>query len=108
MIPETLKIGAKTFRVQQYPFLSDVEESGHCVKDRGLIRIEENQPEDEKQETLLHEILHCCCGFAGIEDGEKLTEEQFISRVSPILHTVLVENGYWNTDVTPKIAGGLE
>jgi len=40
-------------------------------------------------------LLHACCTFAGVQENEKLTEEQFVARLSPILHTVLKENGAW-------------
>jgi hypothetical protein len=92
MIPESIKIGAKTLQVRVQHYLSDDGELGNCLPNQGLIRIENLQPEDEKEETLLHEILHCCCSFAGIQDDEKLTEEELISRISPILYTVLKEN----------------
>jgi len=46
----------------------------------------------QSKTTLLHEIMHACCNFAGIEDDATMTEESFILHLSPILLTVLREN----------------
>ncbi len=92
MKPDTLKIGAKTYRIDYIDVLSPDEDCGHCHHPRQLIRIDSSLPESEQEETLLHEILHTCCTFVGIEG--KCTEEEFITRVSPILYTVLKENNH--------------
>lgn len=73
--------------------ISDVDEDGHCSPNRGIIRINNILPKTEQEETLLHEVLHGCCAFVGIDtEKEKLSEEEWITRISPILFTVLKEN----------------
>lgn len=96
-LPSTIKIGAKTYTIQLMPILSDEEELGHCHPTRQLIRIDSSLPETEQEETLLHEIIHACCNFTGMfteAKNEKLNEEEFATRLSPILYTVLKENAF--------------
>lgn len=39
---------------------------------------------DLERETFHHELLHACCFTAGIKDGQKFDEENWISRISPL------------------------
>jgi hypothetical protein len=39
----------------------------------------------------VHELLHACCYFVGMRE-EKMAELEFITRLSPIVHTVMKEN----------------
>ena len=91
MLPASIKIGAKKYavRVVKKGLGSDY---GDFNPEKHLIRINANSKYEEQVETLLHEILHACCAFAGVAENETLTEEQFVSRVTPILHSVLKEN----------------
>ena len=92
--PKTIKIGAKSYHVKLEDALSDERECGHCVFEHLLIRVNKALPDTERDETLLHEILHACCNFVGIAENASLTEEEFVTRVSPILFTVLRENDH--------------
>lgn len=90
------KIGSQSWYVVDAPRLSDDGLRGKCYRDRGLIEIDPNLPADQYQVTLLHELLHACTKFVGIECEDKLTEEDFVTKLAPILHTMLIENGMWS------------
>ncbi len=74
----------------------DENSCGQCNQKKHVIEIDDDLNKDEAEETALSEILHACCGFAGMLNcKEKMTEEEFVHRLSPILHSVLRENGCW-------------
>jgi hypothetical protein len=52
--------------------------------------------EAQREHIFVRELLHACCQVVGFED-EPYPEEQFLTRLAPILHTVLRENGFWPT-----------
>lgn len=64
---------------------------GATFKELQEIRINPSIHPDLQQVTLIHEVLHACADFVGIED-EKLTEEDWIKRISPVLTQVLKDN----------------
>ncbi len=88
-----LKVGGKRYKIiyQEYGLTCN-NEYGDFDGNQQVIRIDSRNARDEQADTLLHETLHACCHFAGIDVEEKLTEEDFVTRISPILHTVLKEN----------------
>jgi len=55
------------------------------------IRIDPNIHHELKDSTLVHEILHACANFVGMDDA-KLTEEEWVSRIAPTLTRVLKDN----------------
>lgn len=69
---------------------------GATYKELQEIRINPSIHPDLQQVTLIHEVLHACADFVGIED-EKLTEEDWIKRISPILTQVLKDNPHLTT-----------
>lgn len=84
-----VKIGNLIYNVYYQSLEGDI---GTCDPDSLTIRIDCSLPESRARETLLHEILHACCDFAGLNDDHTYSEEEIISRLSPILHSVLSEN----------------
>lgn len=64
---------------------------GATFKELQEIRINPSLHPDLKETTLIHEILHACADFVGVED-EKLSEEDWIKRISPVLTRVLKDN----------------
>jgi hypothetical protein len=95
VLPSTLKIGASEWDVRIAPIPPDEEAYGICQREQHRITIEERLCDPEREETLLHEALHAVCEQAGIGENEKLTEEQFISRLSPSLYAMMKDNGFW-------------
>lgn len=86
-----IKVGTSLYKVIEDEGEHQDGRRGSTYKELREIRINPSLSPDLKEITLLHEILHACCDFVGIED-EKLTEEEWIVRISPILHQVLKEN----------------
>ena len=64
---------------------------GSTYKELQQIRINPSIHKDLQDTTLIHEILHACADFVGIED-EKLTEEEWIKRISPTLAQMIKQN----------------
>lgn len=88
-IPDNIKIGGQWWYVE---FRSCMDNSGECHKDKQIILINADHPRAEQESTFLHEVLHACCDFMGLQEDEKLGEEEIVSRLTPILYTVLKEN----------------
>lgn len=87
-----IKIGCINWQVILRESLSDEGCRGKCYKDRNEIHITTDLPDSAQKETLMHEVLHACCHFVGITEEDKITEEEFCTRITPILRTVLKEN----------------
>jgi len=64
---------------------------GATYKELQLIRINPSLHQDLKDVTLVHELLHACADFVGIEE-EKLTEEDWIKRIAPTFTNILKNN----------------
>lgn len=92
MIPEQIKIGHQTMAVRLSELLPQDGDMGATYHETGHIHISRMLNDDQQEVTLVHEILHTCCRFAGIGATEKLTEEQFCTRIDNVLHMVLKEN----------------
>lgn len=56
-IPKQLKIGGHVYKV----LLKDLDKSvcGDSDRVKNLIRIDSNFPQNQREVTLIHEILHC-------------------------------------------------
>jgi len=94
MIPTEVKIGCATWNVV---YVRSDEEFGECRPKTHELVIVEGQAEREEEETLVHEILHACTKLVGIDSDKKYTEDEWVNRLSPIVHTVLRENGWWHS-----------
>ncbi len=94
MIPTTIKIGASQWHVWS---ADEIEDGAFaiCDQDNQTILIRSDLPESLKEEVFVHELLHACCFAVGIEDEERLSEEQFVNRVSVVLQAALRDNGFW-------------
>lgn len=64
---------------------------GATFKELQEIRINPSLHPELQFCTLIHEMLHACADFVGIED-EKLTEEDWIKRIAPTLAQVIKQN----------------
>lgn len=90
-MPKKIKIGYMEFDIIYDRDESDRGRLGSCFKDKQKIFIDPSLKIDVQMETLLHEILHACCHFVGM-DEKPMKEEEFITKICPILFTVLKEN----------------
>lgn len=98
-IPKKLKIGGHIFSVE-FSKSNDTERRknnwGVTFLEEKRILIDKELPQSQKEETFIHEILHCCFHQASlnydIDNEVKLTEEQIVCRLSNVLHQVLKDN----------------
>jgi len=95
VIPPTLKIGASIWTVQLGGYEVTDNNSGLCEAEKHLISIYSDLAPERCEQIFLHELLHAVCDTVGIEG--KLPEEEFVNRITPTLHAVLKENGFWQT-----------
>lgn len=91
--PRSVRVGVFEYSVE----LDSAEEiDGNCGSTRNeleRIRISPVLSPGQGRSTLLHEVLHACLHFAGMRgEEEKLTEEEFVTRLAPVLLMVLVDN----------------
>ena len=74
-----------------YEIVSDGGDSalGITFLDDKIIKISNNQNQQCKRETLMHELLHACFGDFDLDDE---LEEKIILHISPILMDLLDNN----------------
>ena len=86
-----IKVGVFEYQVN---FIGNFADStghlGQCDSNKLIISIDQNLLPEVKRTTLLHEVLHACCNYVGIE-GE-MNEEEYVTRISNILYQTLKEN----------------
>jgi hypothetical protein len=85
-----IKVGHNNYRVLDDPMENDEGRKGVTYPQKSEIRLDPGVSEPIYRETLLHEVQHAIASHAGIS-GE-LTEEEWITRMTPSLLTVLREN----------------
>lgn len=83
MRPPDPQVGPFTFRVVYDSSLQDDDSYGQLRPTSLEIAIRPASPGLER-ETFNHELLHACCFVAGIKDGQRLNEEDWVSRISPL------------------------
>lgn len=93
-IPQSIKIGGHDYSIvlTDDKRLQDKKLMGEADHKLLTICIDSTLPDSQKQETLLHEIIHACMYFAGTALEDENKEEMVTSSISPILYTVLKEN----------------
>lgn len=87
-----IRVGSLTYSVRNE---ATEYENGHCgatYHQLSQINIAPMLSDGEYRSTLLHEVMHACAHFVGIDQEEKLDEEQWISKFSPTLLMVLRDN----------------
>ncbi|MFE4201114.1 ImmA/IrrE family metallo-endopeptidase [Aneurinibacillus aneurinilyticus] len=91
MLPDKIKIAGVNYAVERAEELNnDPGDMGECIYQKALIRIKSNMAMDKQHQTFIHEMLHACIEEAGF--GEQ--DEDFVNRVSIILHQVLKDNDF--------------
>ena len=63
---------------------------GLTLSDQLEILVSREQVDDRMRATLIHEVIHACADLADL--GDTSTEEQWASRLGPILLQVLRDN----------------
>jgi len=91
-IPATITIGNQDWIIK--PDVTERESGNDGSNYRGsqIISYDPHLHIQQQELAILHEILHACGSFAGMEDKDKLTEEEWVTRVTPILLAVLEKN----------------
>ena len=94
-LPKTLKVGAHTFVVKKDPGMGERKEEalGKVNAWECAIAIDTTLPETKQEEVFLHELIHTAHDMLGLEDNFKMTPEQWVTRVTKPLYTILKENG---------------
>lgn len=95
MLPDRIKIGACTWCVIRTEVPDD--EMGHTECENHTIFLSDKLNEEAAETVLVHELLHACLYASGIDEGDRLTEEDFVNRVAYLLHATLKDNGFWRT-----------
>jgi len=95
-LPERVKVGYKTYQIEPNTE-RDAQSNGHygyAIHDQARIVSQAYGHPYECANTLLHEILHCCCsvGHIGLEDEDE-------ERVVTIMANTLISAMQNNPDV---------
>lgn len=91
------KIGGVKYKVVQVKGLAREHGlMGHILYDELLIKIDADLPQDRKEETFIHEVLHGVFFEAGYTEQD----EDMINRVGKVLCQVLKENAGASLDGT--------
>lgn len=89
-IPQNIKVGHNIYSLVETAVESHEGRKGVTFPQLSEIRIDPGNSPAIYRETLLHEVQHAIATFAGIT-GE-LNEEEWVTRTTPTLLTVLREN----------------
>ena len=93
--PKRLRIMGKPFKVTWVPKMQDEEEACGKTDPRSCwIKVDADLPLAQKQDTLLHEVLHCIWYEMGIHNEAKEgdLEETIITRLATGLTQVMKAN----------------
>lgn len=92
--PYSLRIGPFTYKVGCDPssqaVLEEAEAVGLTIPDALEIHLSEELSPDRARATLLHEVVHALADLADL--GDDGTEEEWASRLGPLLLQVLRDN----------------
>lgn len=87
-----VKVGCLDYSVTQTAGENEEGRCGATLHQISEIRISPLLSEGQYRATLFHEVMHACAHFAGLEQEEKYSEEEWISKLSPTLLMVLRDN----------------
>lgn len=87
-----IRVGQTIYTVRREQFEGEAGNNGATYTDSSQIIIAPLISDGVYRTTLLHEVMHTCANFAGIENKDKLTEEEFITRIAPVFLMVLADN----------------
>jgi hypothetical protein len=89
-IPDSLKIGHKTFPIEMAPAIGKFRNLGYVHSKSGDFHLDPNQPMDELVETVIHEGIHVIWDQACLEPGD--SEERIVSVTANGLTTLFSRN----------------
>lgn len=96
-LPKTLKIGGFVWTITSSQQTADAASAyGHTFCGKQVINIEPNTPDQLKEQTLLHEIMHAVWWQTGLwemyRNKDKYMEEHIVATLSQGLYQVLKDN----------------
>lgn len=99
-LPSKLKFGPLTYKIEEtVPKLGDQEFIGESDHGNCAIRVKTGLPEQQRELTFVHEIVHALMYVAGYPGGgEKeihATAEELTNRLAFVLYGFLKDNGWW-------------
>lgn len=96
-MPESVKVGPHVYTLtrlpkEEMPKTDGVPQSGECDYDSLSISIQKGPgiKRSKTQEWTMHELLHAC-GYPNLIE-KKLTEEEFVDAIAPVLLQVIRDN----------------
>ena len=89
-MPKTVKVGAHVYAVVRKPKSQIDGDLGECSFDNVQIVVAKGLRKSVARVTIVHEVLHAC-SYPSL-DSKTLTDEDFVTGISPVLLQVLQEN----------------
>lgn len=91
MIPNTVIVAGIPYTIRESVVVvidGNTNYAGSCNYENAIIEIKEDLPNERKQETFIHELLHAILFEAGYSEHD----EELVSRASKIMYQVLKDN----------------
>lgn len=87
-MPQSLKVGPHVYSVVRRSISGQL---GECDFNALQISVKNRLRRSKGKEILVHELLHACT-HPSMNCGQKYTDEDFVTAVSPVLLQVLQDN----------------
>ena len=84
-IPSSFQLGGTLWTVHES---DDITEMGHCDSSKALIRLRSDMPQQVKESTFCHELMHAIVYMAGIPLAEH--SERDIDAFGNLLHQFML------------------
>lgn len=91
-IPKQVTLGSYEVSVIIVPEVNEAGAFGEFNSKDMEIRIKYDLNKQQQAICFVHEVLHACAALAEMEEGVKLTEEEFVSRIAPWLAEYILNN----------------
>lgn len=95
VIPKTVKVGAKTYTVQlvsSWNAAKGHENYGKTNHGTQEILLDNSVHPQQLEDTFFHELEHVINTEAGFGDEINCSQEEFVSRTTPVRHQVFTDN----------------
>ena len=90
-MPKTIKVGPHVYSVTRPTKAQMKGDLGGCECNLLQITVQQRLKKSKAKEILVHELLHACTHPSFLGD-EKMTDEDFVTAVAPVLLQVIQEN----------------